>query len=181
MRKVKVSMYLTLDGVMENPAWTAPYFNEEVGNFQTDLLFSSDTLLLGRVTYEGMAAAWPTMTDEVGFADRMNGYPKYVATTTLEEGPWNATMIKDNIVEEVSKIKQLPGQDILIYGSGDLIHTLMEHDLIDEYHFMIQPVVQGSGKRLFKDGSYTKALKLVEVQTTSTGVSILSYQLEKKN
>ncbi|MFX3634305.1 MAG: dihydrofolate reductase family protein [Candidatus Pristimantibacillus sp.] len=181
MRKVKVSMYVTLDGFMDNPAWTAPYFNEEVGNFQTDLLFSSDTLLLGRVTYEGMAAAWPTMTDDVGFADRMNGYPKYVASTTLEEGPWNATMIKGDIVEEVAKLKQKPGQDILIYGSADLIHTLMEHDLIDEYHFMIQPVVHGSGKRLFKDGSYTKALKLVEVKTTSTGVSILSYQPEKKN
>lgn len=136
---------------------------------------------MGRVTYEGMAAAWPTMKDDVGFADRMNGYPKYVASTTLEEGPWNATMIKDSIVEEVSRIKQLPGQDILIYGSGDLMQTLMEHDLIDEYHFMIQPVVQGSGKRLFKDESYTKALKLIEVQTTATGVSILSYQPEKKN
>lgn len=90
-------MYVTLDGFMDNLAWTAPYFNEEVGKFQTDLLFSSDTLLLGRVTYEGMAAAWPTMTDEVGFADRMNGYPKYVASTTLEEGPWDATMIKGDI------------------------------------------------------------------------------------
>ena len=90
-------------------------------------------------------------------------------------------MIKDNIVEEVAKLKQLPGQDILIYGSADLVHLLMEHDLIDEYHLMIQPVVHGSGKRLFKDGSYTKALKLVEVQTTATGVSILSYQPEQMN
>ncbi|MCR8643300.1 dihydrofolate reductase family protein [Paenibacillus sp. N1-5-1-14] len=129
-------------------------------------MFSSDALLMGRVTYEGMSAAWPTMEDEEGFADRMNSYHKYVASTTLEEGPWNATMIKGNLADEVSRIKQLPGQDILIYGSGDLI---------DEYHLMIQPVVQGSGKRLFKDDSYIKALKLDKVQTTSTGVAILSY------
>ncbi|MDA2188463.1 dihydrofolate reductase family protein [Bacillus cereus] len=180
MGQIIVSMYLSLDGVMEEPAWTAPYFNEEVAKFQSDLLFESEALLLGRVTYQGFAAAWPSMTDEEGFADKMNSMPKFVASTTLEETEWNANLIKGNIVEEISKMKEQPGQNLLIYGSGELIQTLMQHDLIDEYHFMVNPVIVGSGKHLFKTGSDTKALKLIETRTTSSGVVILSYQPEKK-
>lgn len=120
------------------------------------------------------------MTDEEGFADKMNSIPKFVASTTLEKTEWNANLIKGNIVEEISKLKEQPGQNLLIYGSGELIQTLMQHDLIDEYHFIINPVIVGSGKRLFKDQSNTKALKLIETITTSSGVVILSYQPEKK-
>ncbi|MCU4932436.1 dihydrofolate reductase family protein [Bacillus cereus] len=180
MGQIIVSMYLSLDGVMEEPAWTAPYFNEEVAKFQSDLLFESEALLLGRVTYQGFAAAWPSMTDEEGFADKMNSMPKVVASTTLEKTEWNANLIKGNIVEEISKLKEQPGQNLLIYGSGELIHTLMQHDLIDEYHLMVNPVIVGSGKHLFKTGNDTKALKLIETRTTSSGVVILSYQPEKK-
>ncbi|MEH7454914.1 dihydrofolate reductase family protein [Gottfriedia acidiceleris] len=180
MRKVIVSMYLSLDGVMEDPSWTMPYFNEEVAKFQSDVLFASEILLLGRVTYQGFAAAWPSMTDEDGFADKMNSMPKFVASTTLEEAEWNATLIKDNIAEKVSKLKQEPGQNILIYGSGELIQTLMQHDLIDEFNLMVHPVVLGSGKRLFSDGIDKKVFKLVETKNTSSGVVILSYQLERK-
>jgi len=180
MGQIIVSMYLSLDGVIEEPAWTAPYFNEEVAKFQSNLLFESEALLLGRVTYQGFAAAWPSMTDEEGFADKMNSMPKFVASTTLEKTEWNANLIKGNIVEEISKLKEQPGQNLLIYGSGELIQTLMQHDLIDEYHFIINPVIVGSGKRLFKDQSNTKALKLIETITTSSGVVILSYQPEKK-
>ncbi|MGF9964925.1 dihydrofolate reductase family protein [Bacillus rhizoplanae] len=180
MRKIIVSMYLSLDGVMGEPAWTAPYFNEEVAKFQSDLLFKSEALLLGRVTYQGFAAAWPSMTDEEGFADKMNSMPKFVASTTLEEAEWNANLIKGDIVEEILKLKKQPGQNLLIYGSGDLIQTLMQHDLIDEYHFMVNPIIVGSGKRLFKDGNDTKALKLIETRTTSSEVVILSYQPERK-
>lgn len=180
MGQIIVSMYLSLDGVMEEPAWTAPYFNEEVAKFQSNLLFESEALLLGRVTYQGFAAAWPSMTDEEGFADKMNSMPKFVASTTLEKTEWNANLIKDNIVEEISKLKEQPGQNLLIYGSGDLTQTLMQHDLIDEYHFIVNPVIVGSGKRLFKDQNNTKALKLIETRTTSSGVVILSYQPEKK-
>ncbi|HDR7773449.1 MULTISPECIES: dihydrofolate reductase family protein [Bacillus cereus group] len=180
MGQIIVSMYLSLDGVMEEPAWTAPYFNEEVAKFQSNLLFESEALLLGRVTYQGFAAAWPSMTDEEGFADKMNSMPKFVASTTLEETEWNANLIKGNIVEEISKLKEQPGQNLLIYGSGELIQTLMQHDLIDEYHFMVNPVIVGSGKRLFKTVNDTKALKLLETRTTSSGVVILSYQPEKK-
>jgi dihydrofolate reductase len=158
MRKVIVSEYMTLDGVMEDPGgaegfkhggWSFQFWNEEAAKFKFDELFASDALLLGRVTYQGFAKAWPSMTDEEGFADRMNSLPKFVVSTTLEEVEWNnARLIKENIAEEVSKLKQQPGQDILIYGSGELVYTLMQHDLIDEYRLMVHPVVLGSGKRL---------------------------------
>lgn len=174
MRKVIVAEYVSLDGMMDNPAWTGPYFNEELGTFQHDLLMESDTLLLGRLTYEGFAAAWPTMTDENGFADRMNSLPKFVVSTTLEKADWNASIIQGNIADEVAKLKQQPGQNILIYGSGELVNTLMQHDLIDEYRLMVFPVVLGSGKRFFKDGSDT-SLALVDTKTTSSGVAILTY------
>jgi dihydrofolate reductase len=186
MRKVIVSEYVSLDGVMEDPGgaeefehggWHNPFFVEEIGKYKFDELFASDALLLGRVTYQGFAAAWPSMTDEAGFADRMNSLPKFVVSTTLEEPlEWNnSRLIKGDVAEEVSKLKQEPGQDILIYGSGDLVHTLMQHDLIDEYRLMFFPVVLGSGKRLFKDGINT-TLSLVETKTFSSGVVVLSYQ-----
>jgi len=186
MRKVVVSEYVTLDGVMEDPGgaegfehggWSFQFWNEEAAKFKFDELFASDALLLGRVTYQGFAKAWPSMTDEAGFADRMNNLPKYVVSTTLEEVAWNnSRLIKGNIAEEVYKLKQQPGQDILIAGSGELVHTLMHHDLIDEYRLMVYPVVLGSGKRLFRDGSDTTVLRLVETKTFSSGVVVLSYQ-----
>ncbi len=186
MRKVVVSEYVTLDGVMEDPGgaegfehggWSFQFWNEEAAKFKFDELFASDALLLGRVTYQGFAKAWPSMTDEAGFADRMNSLPKFVVSTTLEEVAWNnSRLIKGNIAEEVYKLKQQPGQDILIAGSGELVHTLMQHDLIDEYRLMVYPVVLGSGKRLFRDGSDTTVLRLVETKTFSSGVVVLSYQ-----
>jgi dihydrofolate reductase len=107
----------------------------------------------------------------------MNGLPKYVVSTTLEEAEWNnSTIIKENVAEEVSRLKEQPGQDILMYGSADLMHTLMEHDLIDEYRIWVHPVVLGSGKRLFRDESETKILRLVDTTTFSSGVVLLSYQ-----
>lgn len=179
MRKVIVSEYVSLDGVMEEPGWTMPYWNDEIAKFKFDELFASDALLLGRVTYQGFVRAWPSMTDEEGFADRMNSLPKYVASKTLEEAEWNATLIKDNIAEEVARLKQQPGQDLLIYGSGDFVQTLMQHDLIDELRLLVYPVVLGKGKRLFKDES-NKKLKLVETKAFSSGVVLLSYQPDRK-
>ncbi len=186
MRKIIVLEYVTLDGVMQDPGgaetfehggWTTPYWHEEIGKFQLDRLFASDALLLGRVTYQGFAAAWPSMTDDVGFAERMNGLPKYVVSTTLSEVAWNnARLMKGNVAEEVSRLKREVGQDILIYGSGELVQTLMHHDLIDEYRLLVYPVVLGSGKRLFRDGSDKKVLRLVETKTFSSGVVVLSYQ-----
>ena len=187
MRKVVVSTYVTLDGVMEDPGgaegfehggWSMQFFDEEAAKYARDQLFASDALLLGRVTYQGFAAAWLSMADKEGFADRMNSMPKFVISKTLEEPlEWNnSRLIKESVGEEVSKLKQQPGQDILMYSSANLMHTLMQHNLIDEYRIWVHPVVLGSGKRLFRDGSDTATLRLVDTKTTSTGVVILSYQ-----
>jgi dihydrofolate reductase len=186
MRKVVVTEYVTLDGVMQDPGggekfehggWSFQFWSDEAGKFKFDELFASDALLLGRVTYQGFAKAWPSMTDEAGFADRMNSLPKYVVSTTLKELEWNnSRLLKGNIAEEVQKLKQQPGLDILVAGSGDLVHALAQHGLIDEYRLMVHPVVVGGGKRLFRDGSDMTVLKLVETKTFSSGVVVLSYQ-----
>ncbi len=176
MRKVVVSEFVTLDGIMEAPdKWSFPFWTDEIGKMKLDELFASDALLLGRVTYQGFAAAWPKMTDDAGFADRMNGLPKFVASTTLKDLTWNnARPIEGDVAEEVARLKQQPGQNILVGGSRDLITTLAEHDLVDEYQLLIYPIVVGSGKRLFADGS-TMKLKLVETKSFSSGVVLLSY------
>jgi dihydrofolate reductase len=180
MRKVVAAEYISVDGVMENPAWTGEFFNDELAKAQYDLLFASDALLLGRVTYQGFAAAWPTMEGTGDFGERMNSMPKYVATRTLDTAEWNATLIKGDVADAVAELKQQPGQNLLIYGSADLVNTLMEHDLIDEYRLMLHPVVVGSGKRLFNDGHDTKKFRLVEMEQTGTGVLILTYALAQK-
>lgn len=181
MRKVVAAEYVSLDGVMEEPAWTGPYFDKDLGKLQQDLLFASDSLLLGRVTHEGFAAAWPSMTDEDGFADRMNGLPKHVASSTLE-GPlgWNASLIEGSVAEEVIRLKEQTGQNLLIYGSAGLVNTLMQRDLIDEYRLMVFPVVLGGGKRLFADHTETKTLELVGSKTTGSGVVVNTYRPAKQ-
>src|SRR5215212_1000704 len=164
---------------MEDPGWTFQFSSEEKDKFKFDELAASDTLLLGRLTYEGFAATWPQMEEQTGeYGAWMNGYPKYVASTTLEEPlEWNnSNLIQGNVAEEVPRLKQQPGKYILIFGSGDLVNMLMQHDLIDEYRIMVFPVVVGSGKRLFGDGSDTKVLELVETKTFSSGVVVLTYQ-----
>jgi dihydrofolate reductase len=179
VRKVITSEFVSLDGVMEEPGWTFQFSSEEQDQFKFDELAASDALLLGRLTYEGFAAAWPQMEEQTGeYGAWMNGYPKYVASTTLEEPlEWNnSNLIQGNVAEEVSRLKQQPGKDILIFGSGDLVNMLMQHDLIDEYRIMVFPVVVGSGKRLFGDGSDTKVLELVETKTFGSGVVVLTYQ-----
>jgi dihydrofolate reductase len=168
--------YLTIDGIMGEPAWSAPYFNGEVADFQKDNLFGSDALLLGRDTYEGFKAAWPSMSDEAGFADKMNGMPKYVATTTLDTGEWNATLLKGDAVEAVAALKQEFDGQLLINGSATLFQTLHAAGLIDEYRFMIYPVLEGKGKRLFPEGTPSGALRLVKTLTTESGVIIAWYQ-----
>jgi dihydrofolate reductase len=174
MRKVKLAMYVSIDGVVENPAWTGPFWSDELAKLQRDYLFASDALLLGRVTYEGFAAAWPTMEGTGDFGEKMNSMPKFVASTTLAKGDWNATIIKGDLATEVAKLKEQPGQDLLIYGSGDLVDELARHGLIDEYRFMVHPVIVGSGKRLF-NGETTTALRLVDTVTTDTGVVVATY------
>lgn len=173
MRKIVLSEYLSLDGVLENPAWTMPYWSDEIGTFKYEELFASDALLLGRVTYEGFAAAWPSMTDEHGFADRMNNLPKFVATRSLNQLTWNAQPINEPIVDAIVALKQQPGENILIYGSGELAQTLIAHNLIDQYNLLIYPVVLGSGQRLFRDTTTT--LQLAETKAFDSGVVLMSY------
>jgi dihydrofolate reductase len=176
MSTVVAVEYLSLDGIMDEPAWSGPYFNEEVQNFQLNNLMGSDALLLGRVTYEGFKSAWPTMTDEAGFADKMNGMPKYVATSTLDKGEWNATLLKGDLVEEVTRLKRDVEGTLLINGSAKLFQTLHAAGLIDEYRFMIYPVVVATGKRLFADEGGQGGLNLVKSQITDSGVAILTYR-----
>ncbi|MBT2571038.1 dihydrofolate reductase family protein [Planococcus sp. ISL-110] len=178
MGKIVVAMYLTLDGVMEEPSWTAPYWDDEIAKFQLDLLFGSDALLLGRVTYEGFAAAWPAAEDDEGFAERMNQLPKYVVSTSLKRTEWNARLITSNAAQEVAKLKKT-GQRLLVYGSAELIETLLKHDLIDELHLMTFPLVLGEGKRLFKENADQKMFNLKEIRSTDAGVLIASYTPDK--
>jgi dihydrofolate reductase len=177
MRKVIVSEYVTLDGVMEEPGtWSFPFWNDEASQFKFEELKASDGLLLGRVTYQGFAKAWPTMKDTGEYGERMNSLPKYVVSTTLSELTWNAHLITDPIAEAVARLKQESGQDLLVFGSGQLVHQLAQHDLIDEYRLMVHPVILGSGKRLFREGIEKKVLKLIETRTFSSGTIVLSYQ-----
>src|SRR6476659_6714000 len=142
MRKVVMTEYVTLDGVMEEPGqWSGPFFNEEAARFKHEELFASDALLLGRVTYEGFAAAWPTMTGTGDFGERMNSMPKYVASRTLKQTGWNASLIEGDVVDAVVKLKQQPGRDLLLSGSASLFQLLADRNLIDEYRFMVLPIV----------------------------------------
>ncbi|MCI0708993.1 MAG: dihydrofolate reductase family protein [Chloroflexi bacterium] len=178
MRKLIVTEFLSLDGVMENPMWTFPYWNDEIAKFKGEESESGDALLLGRVTYEGFAAAWPNSKDEG--ADYFNNVRKYVVSTTLDEANWNnSVIIKDNVVDEITKLKQQDGKNIVVHGSGKLIQTLMEHDLVDEYRLLIYPLVLGKGQRLFEDDSNVK-LNLVDSQVISSGVVALVYEPNRK-
>jgi dihydrofolate reductase len=176
MSKVVLVTYVSLDGVVESPSWTVPYWNDELAAYQRDQLFASDALLLGRVTYEEFAAAWPSMTEEGDFGERMNSMPKHVATNSPKTLEWNATAIEGDVVETLAKMKQQPGRDLLIYGSGGLVGTLMAHDLIDEYRLITYPIVVGKGKRLFPEGIDAPRLQLADTRTFSTGVVSLVYE-----
>ncbi|GGQ99253.1 dihydrofolate reductase family protein [Deinococcus ruber] len=175
-RKVVLSLYMSLDGVIENPAWTAPYWGDDIAAFKQTENFESDLLLLGRVTYQGFAEAWPKMEGTGEFGDHMNTMPKVVATTTLQTPEWNARFISGDIVEEVQRLKAQPGQNILIYGSGTFAQTLMEHGLIDEYRLLIYPVVLGTGRKFFSESSVPQSLVLSASQTFSSGVVALTYR-----
>ncbi|MCI0710524.1 MAG: dihydrofolate reductase family protein [Chloroflexi bacterium] len=181
MRKLVVTEFLSLDGVMENPGWTFPYWNDEIAAFKGEETSASEPLLLGRVTYEGFAAAWPQRTDEDPGAPYFNGTRKYVVSTTLKEPlAWNNShLIKGNIVEEITKLKQQDGPDIVVHGSGRLIQTLMQHDLVDSYRVLIYPLVLGKGQRLFEDENKVK-LKLVYSKVMSSGVVGLVYEPDRK-
>ena len=186
MRRIVVSEFVSLDGVMEDPGgaegyahggWTFKYPDPEGMKYKLDEVMTHDAMLLGRVTYQGFAAAWPSVTDEAGFADKMNGMPKFVVSTTLDTVEWNnSTLIKSDVEREVAALKQQPGQDILVAGSRTLIQTLMAADLVDEYRLMVFPTVLGSGKRLFGESADVRPLRLADSRTLDSGTLILTYR-----
>ena len=179
MSKLIVTEFLSLDGVMEEPMWSFPYWNDDIAAFKGEETSNNEPMLLGRVTYDGFAEAWPKRGNADG-GDYFNGTRKYVVSTTLDNADWNnSTLIKDNVVEEIRKLKQQDGPDIVVHGSATLIQTLMQHDLVDRFRLLVYPVVLGKGKRLFKEGS-TATLKLVESRALGSGVTALIYDVDRK-
>ena len=186
MGRIVVTEYVSLDGVMEAPGggedfkhggWTFEIDRGKEGDqFKLDETLDAEALLLGRVTYEGFAAAWPSMEGE--FADKFNSMPKYVVSSTLQEAKWNnSTVLRGDVVENVSQLRQGPVGDIVVHGSAQLVQTLLEHDLVDELRLMVFPVVLGTGKRLFGDRSDKKRLRLAVSKTVGDGIAILIYEL----
>jgi len=170
--------YLSVDGVMDEPGkWSFPFWNEEASKFKEEELHATDALLLGRLTYEGFAAAWPTMKDTGEFGERMNSMKKYVVSTTLKDPTWtNTTVITGDPVEEIRKLRAQPGKDLLLSGSGTLVRSLIPHDLIDEFRLMVHPIVLGRGKRLFLGDEPERVLQLTGVKQFATGITVLSYE-----
>jgi dihydrofolate reductase len=188
MGKIVVTEFVSLDGVMEDPGgsedfkhggWTFEIERGDEGDqFKLAELEEAEAQLLGRVTYEGFAAAWPKMNDEVGFAEKMNGMPKYVVSSTLEEAGWNnTTILSGDFAEEIAKLKGEVDGVILVAGSAQLAQGLIAHGLLDELRLMVFPVVLGSGKRLLADGDEKVPLKLVDSKTVGDGIAILTYEL----
>ena len=192
MSKVVVTNSLTLDGVMQAPGrpdedrrggfehggWALPYADAVMGEEMGKGMAQAGPLLFGRRTYEDFYAVWPNRPDPNPFTDVLNNAQKYVASTTLEEPlPWvNSTLLKGDAAGAVARLKEQPGKDIVILGSGELVQSLMRRNLVDEYVLLIHPLVLGSGRRLFTDGGSFAALRLVGTRTTTTGVVIATYR-----
>jgi dihydrofolate reductase len=170
--------YISLDGVFEEPGhWSGPFFNDEAVQFKFAELLATDALLLGRNTYEGFSAAWPTMQGTGEFGEKMNTMDKYVVSSTLDRVDWQGSkLIKGNVVDEVRKLRELPGKDLLLSGSARLFNALEQADLIDLYRFMLHPIILGTGKKLYADGIENRPLKLTNTQTFKTGIVILEYE-----
>jgi dihydrofolate reductase len=190
MRKLVVGTFLTVDGVMQAPGgpdedreggfehggWSVNYWDDVMGQIITESTLQGDALLLGRKTYEIFAAHWPKVEGDDPIAAKLNNMPKYVASRTLGEVTWNnSTLIEGDVGRAVAELKKQPGGAIQVTGSGDLIQTLMEHDLVDEYQLWVFPVVLGRGQAALRAWSLPAALKLGDTKTSSTGVAIQTY------
>ncbi len=191
MRMLRVIEFLSLDGVIQAPGatdedteggfqhggWQRPYFDDVLGATAAEGMAETDAYLFGRKTYEKMAAYWPTAPEDDPYGRHMNSTPKYVASRTLQDVEWqNSTLITGDVAEEVARLKQQPGKNIAVLGSGDLVQTLLEHDLVDEFFLAVYPLVLGSGKRLFREYDQARKLRLVDSKPTSTGGVILTYR-----
>jgi dihydrofolate reductase len=185
MRRIVVSEFVSLDGVMEGPGPDDPYvhagwtfsFPDPVGmQYKLDEVMGHDALLLGRVTYEGFAKAWPGRTDDIGFAAKMNGMPKYVVSNTLELAEWdNTAIVRGEPFEEIAGLKETHGGDILVAGSGQLVQALLARGLVDELRLMMFPIVLGRGKRLFGSSPDPVGLELAGSTQLKSGTLILTY------
>ena len=174
MSKLVESTFVTLDGVISNPQeWSPPYWDDEHAAYASTLLSAADALLLGRATYEGFVQAWPSRGGNE-YADRINAMPKYVASRSLDEATWNATILDGDVAAKVAELKSEPGEDLLKFGTGELDRTLIEHGLVDEFHFWIFPVLAGSGQTLI-DGIDQTHLKLVETTRFGSGIVVNTY------
>jgi dihydrofolate reductase len=183
MRRIVVSEFVTLDGVMEAPGgepghphsgWVFDFIGEEQLQYKLDEVLEAESLLIGRVTYESFAGAWPERSGQ--FADKMNAMPKYVVSTTLQNPEWhNSVVIAGDVVGDIIRLKQQAGGPILVGGSRTLVHTLMEHDLVDEFRLMIFPVILGSGRRLFPETPTKTTLRLVDSRSFNSGVVVHTY------
>jgi dihydrofolate reductase len=187
MGRIVVTEYVSLDGVMQAPGggesfkhagWTFKIDRGKEGDkFKLDETLDSEALLLGRVTYEAFAAVWPSMNDPAGFAAKFNSMPKYVVSSTLKKAEWNnSTVLKGDVVEEVSKLRGKLDGNIVVHGSAQLVQTLIEHDLVDELRLMVFPVILGTGKRLFGETSDKKRLRLAESKTVGDDIAILTFK-----
>jgi dihydrofolate reductase len=197
MRKLFVSEFLTLDGVMQAPGasdedleggfqhggWQLAYFDEVFAKSMNETMANTGGFVLGRKTYEVFAAYWPSAKEEVGeFADVMNDMPKHVNSRTLRPPlEWqNSTLLEGDLEEAVRKLKEQDGKDLQVIGSGNLVRSLIQHDLVDAYRLMIHPLVLGSGKRLFAEGGPRMPLRLIDSTASTTGVLIVTYGMESR-
>jgi dihydrofolate reductase len=178
MRKIVAGLFITLDGVYEAPdQWQGNYFNDEMGAVVSELMAAAGTMLLGRRTYEEFAAFWPNQSAEDPIAAHMNGTPKLVASRTLRDVAWqNSTLLTGDASSELRQLKAQPGDDIGVTGSGTLVRGLLHDGVLDQLHLLVHPIVVGSGKRLFPDGTDAERLRLVDARAFSTGVVHLVYE-----
>jgi dihydrofolate reductase len=192
MSRVIVNNSLTLDGVMQAPGrpdedlrggfehggWAQPYFDPVMGSLAAEGIAGAGALLFGRRTYEDFASVWPDQSEDNPFAAVLNGFQKYVASTTLQEPlSWsNSTLLEGDATDAVARLRAEPGKDLVVLGSGELVRSLMRRNLVDAYVLLIHPLVLGSGRRLFADGGPYAALRLVDTKTTTTGVVIATYE-----
>lgn len=192
MRKIVAAEFITLDGVYEAPGsedttlpekrgWSMPFVSDDVGLVIFESMQNSDAMLLGRRTYADFAVYWSAVPADDPIGQFMNNQAKYVVSATLDKAEWrNSTLIKGNVAQELTQLKQQPGQNITIVGSGTLVQSLLEADLVDELELMLCPVVLGVGKRLFKEGMSTRTMSVLEVKAFDTGMTFLRLQPEKK-
>jgi dihydrofolate reductase len=176
MRKLIVSEFMALDGVVHEPMWSMPYWTDEIAKFKHSELFTADALLLGRVTYEGFAQAWPQRKGSDDYADRFNAMPKYVVSTSLQNANWeNSHIIRDNVANEIAELKQQDGMNIIVFGSIKLIRFLLQAKLVDQFNIIQYPLIVGKGQTLFGGCGEDDKLKLVQAETFSSGALGLVY------